>query len=44
MIFDNKMGHEYAGIDGIPTYRQKCIELAYGADSQAIKDKRVVAV
>lgn len=38
------MDHEYSGIDGIPTYRQKCLELAYGADSQAVKDNRIVAI
>ena len=37
------MDHEYAGIDGIPTYKQRCAELAYGADSDAVKNGRVVA-
>lgn len=42
-IVDNEMDHEYSGIDGIPTYRDKCIALAYGADSDVVKDGRVVA-
>jgi len=37
------MGHEYSGIDGIPTYRDKCMDLAYGADSAVVKEGRVVA-
>ena len=37
------MDHEYAGINGILTYNQKCIELAYGADHEVIKSNRVVA-
>ena len=44
IIMETGMDHEYSGIDGIPSYRQKCLELAYGADSQAVKDNRIVAV
>jgi len=36
------MDHEYSGIDGIPSYRQKCLELAYGADSEVVKSNRAV--
>lgn len=38
------MNHEYSGIDGIPSYRQKCIKLAYGADSDLVKSNRVAAM
>ena len=37
------MDHEYAGIDGIPSYNKNCAKLAYGADSDAVKNGRVVA-
>jgi aspartate aminotransferase, mitochondrial len=43
MILAKGMDHEYAGIDGIATFKQKAIELAYGADSQAIKSGRVAS-
>jgi aspartate aminotransferase len=42
-ILKNKMDHEYAGIDGIPTYKQKCMELAYGADSDVVKSNRLAS-
>jgi aspartate aminotransferase len=42
IILAKNMDHEYAGIDGIPSYVQKCIELGYGADSEPVKSKRVV--
>mgnify|MGYP003319636187 CR=1 FL=1 len=42
-IATDGMDHEYAGINGIPSYNQKCIELAYGADHEAVKSKRIVA-
>ena len=35
--------HEYSGIDGIPTFRQKSIELAYGADSEAVRSNRIAS-
>ena len=40
-IMKDGMDHEYAGIDGIPSYRDKCIKLAYGADSDVYKSNRV---
>jgi aspartate aminotransferase len=43
IIVDNGMDHEYAGIDGIPSYKEKCAALAYGADSDIVTDKRYVA-
>ena len=42
-ILRDAMDHEYAGIDGIPTYKQKCVELAYGHDSEVVKSKRAAA-
>ena len=41
IILSKNMDHEYAGIDGIPSYVQKCIELGYGADSEAVMSKRI---
>ena len=35
------MDHEYAGIEGIPSYVNNVLKLAYGADSQLLKDGRV---
>jgi aspartate/tyrosine/aromatic aminotransferase len=35
------MDHEYAGIQGIDSFIDKSIKLAYGADSQIVKDGRV---
>jgi len=35
------MDHEYAGIQGIDSYIEKSLQLAYGADSQLLKDGRV---
>ena len=37
------MDHEYSGIDGNPSFRQNAIELAYGANSGSIKNKRVAS-
>jgi aspartate aminotransferase len=37
-ILDGSMDHEYSGIDGIPSYRSKCIELAYGSDSPILNN------
>lgn len=42
-IIADKMDHEYSGIDGIPSYRAKCMDLAYGAGSAVVKDGRLVA-
>lgn len=33
IIVDRKMDHEYAGIEGIPSYINNVSKLAYGADS-----------
>lgn len=38
------MDHEYAPIDGLANYRQKCLEVAYGKDNQKLKDGRIVAI
>jgi aspartate aminotransferase len=43
IIVEKGMDHEYAGIDGIPSYRDKCAQLAYGADATVVKDNRVVS-
>jgi len=40
-IVRDNMDHEYAFIDGIPSYNQNCIELAYGKDSEPVKSKRI---
>jgi len=42
-IFHGQPGHEYSGIDGIPSYRKNCMDLAYGAESDVVKGDRVVA-
>ena len=42
-ILERAMDHEYSGIDGIPSYRDKCAILAYGADSDVYKDDRIVS-
>jgi aspartate aminotransferase len=33
VVFEKKMDHEYAGIQGIDSYIEKSLQLAYGADS-----------
>ena len=43
IILEKGMDHEYSGIDGIPSYNKNCAKLAYGADSDAVKNGRVVA-
>jgi len=30
------MDHEYAGIDGIPSFRANALKLAYGGDHSAV--------
>lgn len=40
----NEMDHEYAGIDGIASFNQSCIELAYGATSEPVTSNRIVAL
>lgn len=42
-IVESAMGHEYSSIDGIPTYREKCVRLAYGEDSVHAAEGRVVS-
>ena len=37
------MDHEYAGIDGIPSFRDNALKLAYGPNHVAIKGKRVAS-
>lgn len=43
-LFHKKMNHEYAAIDGIASYRDKCVKLAFGEDSSVVKDKRYAAM
>ena len=43
MILDKDMDHEYSAIDGITSFREKCLVLSYGEDSQARKDGRIAA-
>ena len=40
IIMEKKMDHEYAPIDGIPTYVRNCAKLALGEDSDIVKDNR----
>jgi len=40
-VLEAKMNHEYAGIQGVGEYVQLALEFAYGADSTALKEKRV---
>lgn len=35
-IVANNMDHEYSGIDGIPSYREKCVKLGWGEDCAAV--------
>lgn len=37
------MNHEYAGIDGIPSFRANVVKLGWGADCDAIKEGRYAA-
>ena len=41
IIMDKNMDHEYAPISGIDSYIQKCLKLAYGENSRALKEKRI---
>jgi len=43
LILDRQMDHEYAGIQGIDSYIKNVLNLAYGANSDVIKDGRVAA-
>ena len=35
--------HEYAGIDGVPAFRDAALQLAYGRESAPLGDARVAA-
>lgn len=41
LIVERKMDHEYAGIQGIDSFVANSLKLAYGAESQLLKDGRV---
>ncbi|KAJ5959251.1 uncharacterized protein N7479_006401 [Penicillium vulpinum] len=41
-VVASRLDKEYAGITGIPAFTTAAAELAYGADSSAIKDNRLV--
>ena len=41
LILERNMDHEYASIQGIDSYVQKCLKLAYGADSRALAENRI---
>lgn len=41
IVVDRKMDHEYAGIQGIDSFIKNVLNLAYGANSEVIKDGRV---
>jgi len=43
-IFEKNMDHEYAAISGVPEFVTEAVKLAYGADSEAVRNKRVAAV
>lgn len=40
-VVDSSLDKEYAGITGVPDFTTAAAKLAYGADSQAIKDGRI---
>lgn len=41
IIFDKQMDHEYAGIQGIDSFIDKSVKLAYGEDNQHYKEGRI---
>ena len=41
IIIDKQMDHEYAGIQGIDSYIDKCIKLAWGEDTELVKNGQV---
>lgn len=43
-VLEAKMNHEYAGIQGVGEYVRLALEFAYGADSAALKEKRIAGV
>ena len=42
-ILEMGLDHEYAGIDGIASYKDKCAAVAFGADSAVYKEKRIAS-
>ncbi|KAL1920295.1 uncharacterized protein VTP21DRAFT_1441 [Calcarisporiella thermophila] len=44
LFHDDNLDHEYLGILGLPGFREAASKLMLGADSPAIREKRVVAV
>jgi aspartate aminotransferase len=43
-LVDMQLNKEYAFPDGIPSYRARAMEMAYGADHPAIKEDRVASM
>jgi aspartate aminotransferase len=43
-ILARNMDHEYAGIDGVPTFVSKALEFSYGTACVALKEGRIAAV
>lgn len=41
LILERNMDHEYAAIQGIDSYVQKCLTLAYGENSRARQENRI---
>ena len=41
IILEREMDHEYAPIQGIDSYVQKCLKLAYGENSRAFQEGRI---
>lgn len=41
LILDRNMDHEYAGIQGVDSFIQKSLELAWGKDNKALNEKRI---
>ena len=41
LILERDMDHEYAGIQGIDSYVDKCLTLAYGENNRARKEGRI---
>lgn len=42
-IVEMGLDHEYAGIDGIASYKDKCAKVAFGADSAVYKEGRIAS-
>lgn len=43
IVYDNEVDKEYAFPDGFPTYREKAINISWGADHVCVKEKRVAS-